>query len=126
AEVRLPDVRVEREHALERGTCFSDTLQVHRQRRAPGVLELGFEVGTLEPEPETMRLGARVEVRARARENLLELTRGLRAESRRDIDAGEVDPRRRPAARRGAFEVRTGGGLVGLLKRDDPKKLLRA
>ena len=73
-----------------------------------------------------MRLGARFEVRDCARQDLLELTRGVRTETRRDVDAGEMDPSCCTAARRGAFEVRAGSRLVGLLQRDDPEKLLRA
>src|SRR6185295_11998600 len=56
-EVRLPDLRIEREDPLESGAYVGQPCAVDRERRATGALEVRFEVGALQAEPQAMRLG---------------------------------------------------------------------
>src|SRR5467141_3969712 len=111
--MRLPDLRVEFEHALESGADLAEPRGVSRQRRAPRLLEVGLEIGTLQAEPEAMRLGERVVIRIRGCQDAVELARCLVMPPGRDQHACEMRARGRSAVRGGAFEERAGRGLVG-------------
>ena len=67
AEVCLPDLRVEHEHALERRAHLVEAGGLSGQRRSSGALEVGLEIGAIEAEPETARLRERVRVCASRR-----------------------------------------------------------